>query len=189
MPLAYPRAPVDDVRSADAEPVRSEPVPVGAARFREALGRHASGVAVVTVAGPGGPVGFTATSFNSVSLDPPLVSFYLSRESASWPAVRVAGHFAVNLLAADQAALAARFALPGADRFAPPTRWRAGPEGVPLLAGVTTQLVCAQRWTAPVGDHFLVMGTVVCTRVGAADTPLLHAGGRFGAFAPDPHRP
>ena len=73
---------------------------VGAARFRHVLARHAAGVVVVT--GPG-PVGLTATSFTSVSLDPPLVSFYVAGTSTTWPRLSEAEVFAINVLGIDQA--------------------------------------------------------------------------------------
>jgi len=74
------------------------PVPaqtVDAGEFRQALGRHPAGVAIVTLAGP---AGLTVTSFSSASLDPPLVSFYIGHGSSNWPAVQQARHFAVNLM-------------------------------------------------------------------------------------------
>src|SRR3954471_15497917 len=118
--------------------VRQTPV-VDAGRFRRVLGRHAAGVVVVT--GPG-PTGLTATSLTSVSLDPPLVSFCVDRSSTTWPDLRTAEVFAVNVLGGDQAAIATRFARRGVDRFGPPTRWRPGPYGVPILAGITAHLLC-----------------------------------------------
>jgi flavin reductase (DIM6/NTAB) family NADH-FMN oxidoreductase RutF len=147
--------------------------------FRRALARHAGGVVVVTVRGHSGPVGFTVTSFTSASLSPPLVSFYVGHDSASWPAVRSAAHFAVNLLGVDQEKLAARFALKGADRFAPPTDWHPGSEGLPLLADATTHLVCRWHASTPVGDHELVVGAVVDTACGTSDQPLIYHSGRF----------
>jgi flavin reductase (DIM6/NTAB) family NADH-FMN oxidoreductase RutF len=155
---------------------------VDAARFRRALGRHAAGVVVVT--GPG-PVGMTATSLTSVSLDPPLVSFCVNRESATWPDLREAPYFAVNVLGSGQAALAARFAGRGIDRFAAPTRWRSGPYDVPILAGVTAHLVCEPYDTIALGDHWLVVGLVVGSELGDSGEPLLYHHGRYGRF--DPH--
>src|SRR3954465_2972626 len=105
---------------------------VDADSFRRGLGRHAAGGVVVT--GPG-PVGLTATSFTSVSLDPPLVSFCVGRDSTTWPDLQGSRLFAVNVLATDQAAIASRFAGHGIDRFAVPTSWRPGPGEVPILDG------------------------------------------------------
>jgi flavin reductase (DIM6/NTAB) family NADH-FMN oxidoreductase RutF len=151
--------------------------------FRRALGRYAAGVVVVT--GPG-PVGLTATSFISVSLDPPLVSFCVGRASTTWPDLRKAPTFAVNVLATDQAELASRFAGRGIDRFAPPTSWHPGPGGVPILDGTAAHLLCEPYDTVAMGDHWLVVGLVVETGLGAPGVPLLYHRGRYGRFSPHP---
>ncbi|MCK2218968.1 flavin reductase family protein [Actinomadura sp. ATCC 31491] len=160
--------------------------PVTADDFREALAVHASGVVVITAQHAGAPVGLTATSFSSVSLDPPLVSFYVDRASTTWPRLGAADHFAVNILASDQAELATRFARKGVDRFAEPTRWRAGPLGAPLLQDVSAHLICLPYETADVGDHVLVVGLVAEARVHGAGRPLLYHQGRFGRFLAHP---
>ncbi|MFG1694875.1 flavin reductase family protein [Nonomuraea sp. NPDC049309] len=157
---------------------------VGAESFRRALAVHAAGVVVITAQNDGVPVGMTATSFSSVSLEPPLVSFYVDQSSTTWPWLRSADHFAVNILSADQADLAARFARKGIDRFAPPTRWRPGPLGAPLLQDVCAHLVCLPYETADVGDHVLVVGLVADVRTHGEGRPLLYHQGRFGRFRP-----
>ena len=87
--------------------------------FRTALGMFATGVTIVTArSATGEPVGLTANSFNSVSLDPPLVLWSLARSAASMPAFSAGSHYAINILSADQQALAQRFATKGVDRFA-----------------------------------------------------------------------
>ncbi|MEV7965015.1 flavin reductase family protein [Sphaerisporangium sp. NPDC088356] len=152
--------------------------------FRRALAVHAAGVVVVTAQTEGVPVGLTATSFSSVSLNPPLVSFYVDQSSTTWPWLRQAETFAVNVLASDQAELASRFARKGVDRFAEPTRWGPGPGGVPLLSGVSAHLVCTPHTTVEIGDHILVVGLVTGTGIGTAGRPLLYHQGRFGRFTP-----
>ncbi|MGR6918462.1 flavin reductase family protein [[Actinomadura] parvosata] len=154
--------------------------------FRRALAVHASGVVIITAQNAGIPVGLTATSFSSVSLEPPLVSFYVDRSSTSWPALRGADHFAVNVLAGDQADLAARFARKNIDRFAEPTRWRPGPLGAPLLQDVSAHLICLPYETTEVGDHILVVGLVAEAGVHRPARPLLYHQGRFGHFLPHP---
>jgi flavin reductase (DIM6/NTAB) family NADH-FMN oxidoreductase RutF len=149
---------------------------VKADAFRRALSRHPAGVAIVTLRGP---AGLTVTSFSSASLDPPLVSFYIGHGSSSWPVVRAATHFAVNLMGTGQQETAARFARKDADRFGPQTPWEPGPEGLPLLAGATTHLICATHTLITVGDHDLVVGQVTRTIIGASAPPLLHHQGRF----------
>ncbi|MEV4289571.1 flavin reductase family protein [Nonomuraea bangladeshensis] len=154
--------------------------------FRRALAVHASGVVVITAQHEGRPSGLTATSFSSVSLEPPLVSFYVDRSSTTWPSLRAADHFAVNVLAHDQAELASRFASRGVDRFAEPTRWRPGPLGAPLLQDVSAHLVCLPYETAEVGDHILVVGLVVDADLRGPGRPLLYHQGRFGRFLAHP---
>ncbi|NUW37932.1 flavin reductase family protein [Nonomuraea sp. SMC257] len=155
---------------------------VDADHYRRALAVHAAGVVVITAQSEGIPVGLTATSFSSVSLDPPLVSFYVDRGSTTWPWLRSADHFAVNVLASDQEEVAARFARKGIDRFAEPTRWRPGPLGAPLLHDVSAHLICLPHETADVGDHVLVVGLVAEAHVYSAGRPLLYHQGRFGRF-------
>ena len=102
--------------------------------FRSVLRHQATSVVVVTAAAYP-PVGFTATSFTSVSLQPPLVSFCVDLSSSSWPTVQRATYVGVHLLGEGQEELARRFATSGVDRFAEPTVWRSGPYGVPLIDG------------------------------------------------------
>jgi flavin reductase (DIM6/NTAB) family NADH-FMN oxidoreductase RutF len=157
-------------------------VPVTGEAFRRALGRHSAGVVVVTAAHETGPVGLTATSFTSVSLEPPLVSFYVAQSSTTLPLLRDAPTFAVNVLGQDQADIAARFAARDVDRFGAPTRWRPGPGGEPLLDGTAVRLVCDWHATHAVGDHWLIVGQVTAVELGTAEQPLLYHSGRFGRF-------
>lgn len=157
---------------------------VDAERFRQALAVHAAGVVVVTAQVDGVPAGLTATSFSSVSLTPPLVSFYVNRSSSTWPRFQQADHFAVNVLASDQAEVASRFARKGVDRFAAPTSWTPGHLGTPLLGGVSAHLICAPHSTVDIGDHVLVVGLVIETSLEPGGRPLLYHQGRFGRFIP-----
>ena len=150
--------------------------------FRQALGSFATGVTIVTAATPAGePVGLTVNSFNSVSMEPPLVLWSLSRRGASVPVFMTSEHFAVNVLAAEQRTLAERFATRGADRWAE-LCWRAGRGGAPILAGVAASFECRVKSRHDEGDHIVFIGEVLhCAhRVGAV--PLLFIGGRFHAL-------
>ncbi|GAA2250872.1 flavin-dependent reductase [Streptomyces ruber] len=147
--------------------------------LRSVFRRHAAGVAVITARGPSGPAGFTATSLSSVSAEPPLLSFGISTGSSSWPAVSRAGHVGVHILGEDQQELAATFARSGADRFAAPTRWSAGPEDVPVLDGVLAWLVCRVVARVPAADHRIVIGEVVLGDPSGAGRPLLYHQGRY----------
>ncbi|GGT96919.1 flavin reductase family protein [Streptomyces coeruleorubidus] len=147
--------------------------------LRSVFRRHAAGVAVITAHGDAGPVGFTATSLASVSAEPPMLSFGVGTGSSSWPAIAAADHVGVHILGEHQQELAATFARSGADRFAPPTAWREGPEGVPVLDGVLAWLVGRVVTRVPAGDHRIVIAEVVLGDPTGTGRPLLYHQGRF----------
>jgi flavin reductase (DIM6/NTAB) family NADH-FMN oxidoreductase RutF len=149
--------------------------------LRSVFRRHAAGVAVIT-AYDGAPVGFTATSLTSVSAEPPMLSFGIGTGSSSWPVMAEADHVGVHILGAHQQDLAATFARSGADRFAAPTRWRHGPEGVPLLDDVQAWLVCRITARVPAGDHRIVVAEVLAGDSAGPGRPLLYHDGRFTAL-------
>lgn len=151
---------------------------VDSALFRRLLRHHAAGVVVVTAPGSP-PAGFTATSFTSVSLDPPLVSFGIAHTASAWPAVQAAGTVAVHVLGEHQEHVARTFATSGIDRFAAHGAWQPGPDGVPLLDGALARIVCRIAGAVTAGDHTIVLATPVHgEHVGADEPPLLyHAGG------------
>ena len=146
--------------------------------FRATLGMFATGVTIVTArTAAGHPVGLTANSFNSVSLNPPLVLWSLSLASPSLAAFSQASHFAVNVLAADQQALSERFARRNSDKFAD-VDWREGLGGAPLLSGCCAVLECRNEAQHAGGDHLIFIGRVEgCSRQHKA--PLLFHGGRY----------
>lgn len=150
--------------------------------LRSAFRRHAAGVAVITARGDAGPVGFTATSLTSVSAEPPLLSFGISTGASSWPAIAESEHVGVHILGEHQQELAATFARSGADRFGPPTAWRDGPEGVPVLDEVLAWLVCRVVGRVPAGDHRIVLAEVVLGDPTGTGSPLLYHQGRFGGL-------
>jgi flavin reductase (DIM6/NTAB) family NADH-FMN oxidoreductase RutF len=147
--------------------------------FRDALGRFATGVTVVTIAGPKGPLGLTANSFASLSLDPPLVLWSLARSSRRFPAFAAARHYAIHVLAQDQGAFAARFSRGGPDDAEPD--WQRNPEGVPVLPGVLARFDCTQHATHDGGDHLIIVGQVLRLAHEEGE-PLVFAKGRFGRF-------
>jgi flavin reductase (DIM6/NTAB) family NADH-FMN oxidoreductase RutF len=151
--------------------------------LRALLRHQASTVTVVTAPGTP-PAGFTATSFTSVSLDPPLVSFCLNRSSSSWPTVAGAEHVGVHLLAQRQHELARRFATSGIDRFGAPTVWRTGPHEVPVLDGTLAWLVCRIVDRVAAGDHVVVLAEPLHAQHGYQDSPLLYHQGRYACLAP-----
>jgi len=147
--------------------------------FRSSLAMFATGVTIVTALDAAGrPVGLTANSFNSVSIEPPLVLWSLSRHAGSMPAFRRGSHYAINILSADQKALAERFASKDVERF-DGVAHRAGASGVPLIDGAAAVFECFNRSRYEEGDHVIFVGEVErCThRRGAS--PLLFHGGRY----------
>lgn len=147
--------------------------------FRDALGSFVTGVTIVTARDEAGrPYGLTANSFNSVSLDPPMVLWSLSLRSGSLPVFRDADHWAVHVLAADQQAMSDRFARPGDGKFAG-VEDVDGPEGAPLLAGYAARFGCRARFEYEGGDHAIFLGEVVDFDRREAD-PLIYHGGRYG---------
>lgn len=149
--------------------------------FRSFFRRQAATVAVVTAHGTR-PVGLTATSLTSVSAEPPLLSFGVGTGSSSWPVLSTARHIGVHLLGEHQRGLATTFATSGVDRFAPPTRWRLGPENVPILEGVLAWAVCEVSARVPAGDHRVVIARVLTGDPAGAGRPLLYHQGRFNAL-------
>ena len=145
--------------------------------FRHALSHFATGVTVVTCRDPElGLVGLTASSFNSVSLAPPLVLWSLSQGAGSMVPLKRGTHYAVNVLASDQASLAERFASKNVDRFAG-IPWSAGRCGAPILHGVAAVFECFNRSRYDEGDHTIFVGEVEhCERRDAAAPLVFHAG-------------
>lgn len=142
--------------------------------LREAFGAFATGVTVITALQPDGtPRGFTANSFTSVSLDPPLLLVCLARSAHSCPVFAEAAHFAVNILADDQAAVSGLFASRAPDKFQR-CQWVAGPAGVPLIEGALARFACARAQLVEAGDHLVLIG-----RVEAFES---RAGGPLGYF-------
>jgi flavin reductase (DIM6/NTAB) family NADH-FMN oxidoreductase RutF len=150
--------------------------------MREVLGYFASGVVVVTAAGTDGPLGFTCQSFASLSLDPPLVSLAPARTSSTWPRIRAAGSFCVNVLADDHEHHSVRFARSGVDRFAG-VSWSPGPDGAPILDGVAAWVAATLEHEYDGGDHTIVVGRVRALGADAGRAPLLFHRGRYGRLA------
>jgi 3-hydroxy-9,10-secoandrosta-1,3,5(10)-triene-9,17-dione monooxygenase reductase component len=159
--------------------VDSEESAARARRFRDVLGRFASGVTVVTSISSDEPVGLTCQSFMSVSLDPPLVLFSPAKTSRAWPLIQRAGRFCVNFLAADQAELSNTMASRGADKFAG-VAWEPSPEtGSPLLPGALGYVDCSVHRVHEAGDHYVVIGEVVDLAVRSEGDPLLFFQGAY----------
>ena len=159
--------------------VRAAPPSFSGDDFRAALAMFATGVTIVTARSAGGaPIGLTANSFNSVSVDPPLVLWSLSRLAGSMPSFARGSHYAINILAADQRALAERFASKDLERFEG-VAFQPGTSGAPLLDGAAAVFECFNRSRYEEGDHVIFVGEVEsCARREGAH-PLIFHGGRY----------
>jgi flavin reductase (DIM6/NTAB) family NADH-FMN oxidoreductase RutF len=150
--------------------------------YRHALGSFATGVTVVTTRRDNGePVGLTVNSFASVSLEPPLVLWSLARNSPSLAVFEASRHCGINVLASHQAEHSIRFATPQPDKFAG-MAWRLSAEGVPLLEGVTMQLVCENQQRIEAGDHIIFLARVLRYATHEVE-PLIFCRGSYLASA------
>lgn len=151
--------------------------------FRRALGNFATGVTVITACTPDGvQTGVTANSFNSVSLEPPLVLWSIMKNSGSVEVFDNASHFAVNILAADQIPVSNHFARPADDKFAD-IEYEKGLGNAPLLQDCSARFQCESYQKLDGGDHWILVGKVVAyDDYGRA--PLLYHGGAYSAVIP-----
>jgi len=143
-----------------------------AASFRAVLGHFATGITVITAMDGDEPVGLAANSFTSVSLDPPLVLVCMAHTSATWPAIRDSGHFAVNILGEHQEDTCRRFGAKTGDRFEG-VGWDHGKTGSPILHGAIAYLDCVIDAEHEAGDHMIVVGRVVDLGMPTEGGPLL----------------
>lgn len=151
--------------------------------LRDVLGSFPTGVAVVTAAGPGGELyGVTVSSFNSVSLDPPLVLFSLSRTLYSLDGFLSAEWFAVNFLREDQSDLSTRFAAALSDKWTG-VPFRTGISGCPVLQPALAVLECRQYAHYDGGDHVIVVGRVTHLDADHGRMPLVYFRGRYRTLA------
>jgi len=145
--------------------------------FRETLGQFATGVTVITTldANDGSPVGITANSFNSVSMDPPLILWSLARDALSLSHFENAEHFNVHILGSDQEELSNRFARQGSDKFSG-TDFYPGGNNMPVLKDCAALLECRTRHQYDGGDHVIFVGEVLSHHHNAKDPLLFHRG-------------
>jgi flavin reductase (DIM6/NTAB) family NADH-FMN oxidoreductase RutF len=152
--------------------------------FRQVLGQYPTGVCVVTAKRPEDfRAGFVVGSFTSASLDPPLVAFFPDKGSTSWPKIRDAGRFCVNILGADQEEICRRFASRAQDKFEGIPFREAG-SGAPIINGVVAWIDCDLESVHEVGDHYIVLGRVRELDVESPGLPLLFFQGGYGRFSP-----
>lgn len=154
--------------------------------FRDALGHFPTGVTVVTAAAVGRePIAMTVSSFNAVSLDPPLVLFSVGRNAPSLADLLEAETFAVNVLCEDQTAISKRFAGGKGDKWSglsPAT----GMTGCPVVGSCLVTFECRYFATYDGGDHVIIVGEVLDFQVGSQNTPLIYFRGKYHAIACHP---
>ncbi len=153
---------------------------VDPAQFRQLLGSFATGVTVVTTRDSAGrPIGMTASSVASVSLNPPLVLVSIDQANDMHPALSAAKRFVLNVLAHDQEALSRRFAAEHPDRF-DGVAYRESKHGLPVIEGVVASIECEKQATAPGGDHTVFFGLVTGGTASDRRPLLYHRGGYTG---------
>ncbi|XVQ06442.1 flavin reductase family protein [Spirillospora sp. CA-255316] len=142
------------------------------ARYRKVLGHVPTCVAVITAQARSGPVGMTIGSFTSVSLSPPLITFFVDRSSRTWPRLHEASYFGVNILGHDHGDLCRAFSRRTEDRFLD-VGWSRSARGVPLLDDAIVTLECARYKVDRIGDHYQVVGRVQSMDLRTVDSPLI----------------
>lgn len=147
--------------------------------LRNALGNFTTGVCIVTANPPGlSPFGLTVNSFASVSLQPPLVLWSLQNDADCWSDFEKADRFAVNILAADQEALANACATPGG-HWLDRRHFRLGKSGLPVIRGAITHFECDLWQRYPGGDHTVLVGEVLQMETQPNKSPLVFSGGQY----------
>lgn len=146
------------------------------------MARFASGVTVVTARNADGVfVGFTASAFSSLSLDPPLLLVCLQKDADCYRAFMESDDFAVSILAHGQAEIAVRFATKAIDKLADTPVTPGTIAGLPLVSGASAHCECRMRERVDGGDHTILVGEVVRAEISDAE-PLLHYNRMFGRF-------
>lgn len=156
--------------------------------LRDALGTFATGVTIVTAVMPTGePIGFTANSFTSVSLDPPLILVCIAKSAAGYNAFTSTGAFCVNVLAHHQRDLSGTFARRGVDKFED-VSWHQADTGSPILSGSAGYFDCETYQVVEAGDHAILIGRVVGFDAND-DAPLCYHRGKYAGLEPTALRP
>jgi flavin reductase (DIM6/NTAB) family NADH-FMN oxidoreductase RutF len=154
-------------------------------QFRRVCSRFASGVTIISVIDSSGvPHGMTASSFTSVSLNPPLILICVNSGTRFLEACNSTKNFGVNILDETQRSLSERFAGSGYDRFEGVT-WNPGTTGVPLFPGALATIECARFKTLVAGDHEILIGKVLHAN-GREGEPLIHFGSQYRALESSP---
>ncbi len=179
-PLAGPPG-----RNAHGMPGEAGPRPIDSGHFRSVLGRFCSGITVVAALGDEGPVGFTCQSFFSVSLDPPLVAFSVAHTSTSYPRLKHAPAFCVNVLGSDQARHSQVLSSKDPDKWAK-VGWTEGAAGAAVrMHGALAWIDCAPWAEYLAGDHTIVVAEVLDLAADLGKDPLLYFNREYRRLHPD----
>ena len=163
----------------DAHPAPKPPPKLDPRELRTHLGCFPTGITIITaLGGRGQMLGITVNSFNSVSLDPPLVLFSLDRRACSLWDFLSTGHFAVNVLAEDQAELSTRFARSLSDKWSG-VAWEPWDHGCPILLGCHANFECSIAYTYSGGDHVILVGQIERMACDLEKAPLLYYRGAY----------
>lgn len=151
--------------------------------FRNVLGHFPTGVTVVTANGADRPIGVAIGSFVSISLEPPLVGFFLGTQSGSWKPMEEAGHFCVNILCEDQMPLCGVMASKADDKFDGVDYTAAPATGAPVLPDIHAMIDCRIDQVVEAGDHNLIIGRVLAMETLRDAPPMVFYKGQYGSFA------
>ena len=151
--------------------------------FRRILGHYPTGVCAITAIFEAAPVGMVVGSFTSVSLDPPLVAFFPDRKSSSWPKIKAAGRFCVNILAEHQEHVCRALSSKAENKFES-VSYRLSRLGLPIVDGSVAWIECRLYSIFEAGDHFIAVGQVHSMESNHVNSPLLFFQGGYGRFLP-----
>jgi 3-hydroxy-9,10-secoandrosta-1,3,5(10)-triene-9,17-dione monooxygenase reductase component len=147
-------------------------------QFRQLVGHVPTSVTVVTAMSKGQPIGVTVGSFSSVSLEPPLVNFFIDRSSRTWPRLNESSTFTVNVLGLEHGELCRAFSRRAEDRFKGVV-WEPSPLGNPVLEQATLAIDCTRYKVEVLGDHIQIVGRVEDLQMRTAGLPLVFYRGDF----------
>lgn len=155
--------------------------------FRLVLSSFPTGVTAVAACLDGSPLGMAASSFTSVSLDPPIVSVCIGHASTTWPRLRRAARLGISVLSADQEHASRRLSAQDTDRFAG-VAWHVTPDGAVVLSDACAWLECSVEREVTAGDHDVVLLRVHALHGTPSRLPLVVHGSRYRRLLPEPRR-
>jgi 3-hydroxy-9,10-secoandrosta-1,3,5(10)-triene-9,17-dione monooxygenase reductase component len=151
--------------------------------FRRVLSHYPTGVCAVTaIDTDGSRIGFVVGTFNSVSLDPPLIGFFADKRSSSWARIAKVGKFCVNILSSEQHDICRRLSTRSEDKFKSVSH-RLSPNGLPILDDVVGWIECSVEAVHEAGDHYIALGRVISLDADARTKPLVFLQGQLTTVA------